>query len=101
MNQPQLAAKSFQHAIGLKTLNIRVYYNYALLLQQQNKKEEAELIFLKGLRMDPRNGDLLYALTILYIQEKQMQKAMGMAQELKKFHPDDPKYLPLLQQLKL
>jgi tetratricopeptide (TPR) repeat protein len=101
MNQPRPAIKSFQHAIELKTLNTRVYYNYALLLQQQNKKDEAEQIFLKGLRMDPGNGDLLYALTILYIQEKQMQKAMGTAQELKKFHPDDPNYQPLLQQLKL
>ena len=101
MNQPQNAAAAFQHAIELRTSNIRVYYNYALLLQQQNKKADAEQVFLKGLSLEPSNGDLLYALTILYVQEKQIQKAIATGKELRKYHPDDPNYRPLLQQLKL
>ena len=92
---------AFLKAIALGTRNMRVYYNYGLLLQQSGKKGEAENIFLQALKLEPDNGDVLYALTVLYIQQKNMPKALETARKLKQYHGDNPNYQQLLQQLKV
>lgn len=101
MKETAQAVKAFQKGISLGTRNIRVFYNYGLLLQQSGRNAEVENIFLQALKIEPENGDILYALTVFYIQQKNNAKATETALKLKQFHGDDPNYRQLLQQMRL
>jgi tetratricopeptide (TPR) repeat protein len=87
--------------VELKTVNPRVYYNYALLLQQGGKNRQAIEMYIKGLEIAPQDEQLNYALALLYLQTRQDEKAKGPAAVLKKYFPDKPDYQKIFQYLKL
>jgi tetratricopeptide (TPR) repeat protein len=95
------AEKAFEKAIALNKNNIRVQYNYGLLLQQQGKIAAAEKVFNMALTADPTNADVLNALTILYMQSQQINKALATGKILQQYHGNNPAYTNLLRQLKL
>jgi len=79
----------------------RLFYNLGILNQQMGKAAEAERILLKGLKGNPYDPDLNYALAFLYMQQHQIQKALGPATVLKSVDPSNPAYLALFRQLRL
>ncbi|HSC52982.1 MAG TPA: tetratricopeptide repeat protein [Phnomibacter sp.] len=95
------AGKSLQRSIALNKQNIRAQYNYGLLLQQQGQYAAAEKVYTTALNIDASNGDLLNALTILYLQTQQMNKAVATGKLLQQYHGGDPAYSSTLRQLRL
>ncbi len=65
----------------------RIQYNLSLLLKQLNRNEEAESALNRALLTDPKNPDYLYALAILYLEDKQIDKALEVALKLRETHP--------------
>jgi Tfp pilus assembly protein PilF len=72
-----------------------------LLLSQNGKNAQAEKLFKQALITEPQNGEVLYALTILYIQQKQYDKAMQSGRILNQYHGGNPAYQDLLTKMKL
>jgi Flp pilus assembly protein TadD len=101
MNNKEGAEKSLAKAVELKSANPRVYYNYALLLQQGGKNRQAIDMYIQGLKFAPEDEQLNYALALLYLQTRQNDKAREPASVLKKYYPDKPDYQKMFQYLKL
>lgn len=93
------AETSFRQTVNLNPAHVRALYNYGLLLSQNGRNGEAEKLFLQALKTDPANGDVLYALTILYIQEKQQDRAIATGKVLKQYHGGNPAYADLLRRM--
>ncbi len=93
------AAESHLAKAAKLTGNPRHYYNWALTLQHLEKVKEAEGAFLEALKIDPYSVDNIYALAILYIQQKNLSKARPLLEELLKIQPDNPQLLELMQTL--
>jgi predicted CXXCH cytochrome family protein len=95
------AEEALKKAIAINKNNIRAQYNYGLLLQQTGKAQLAEKVYLDALKIDGQNGELLNAITILYMQQNNVQKAMETGRQLKQYHGSDSRYAQLLRQLGL
>jgi predicted Zn-dependent protease len=68
-------------------------------LDKNNKPKEAETVFLKGIRINPSDPELYYALTYVYIKMNYKSKALQVAIKLKQMDPDNPNYQQLFQSL--
>jgi tetratricopeptide (TPR) repeat protein len=101
LNQPKEAEQCFTKAIKLKSQNPKVYYNFGLLLQQNGNIAKATTVLQKGLTLYPYDADINYALALLYLNTKQMQKAIAPATILKNNDPNNPDYQPLFNALHL
>lgn len=101
MGDVKNAESAFRQTVTLNPANNRALYNYGLLLSQNKRNSEAEKLFLQALKAEPANGDVLNALTILYIQEKQFEKAIATGRILQQYHANNPAYAQLLKSLKL
>jgi tetratricopeptide (TPR) repeat protein len=101
MGDVKNADAAFRQAVTINPANIRALYNYGLLLSQNGRNGDAEKLFIQALKTEPTNGDVLFAITILYVQEKQFDKAIEKGRILKQFHGNNPAYAQLLQNLKL
>jgi predicted CXXCH cytochrome family protein len=101
MNNKEDAEKALGKAVELKSPNPRVYYNYGLLLQQAGKNKQAIMIYEQGLKIARDDEQLNYALALLYLQNRQDDKAREPATILKKYFPDKPDYQKMFQYLKL
>jgi tetratricopeptide (TPR) repeat protein len=101
MNKPEEAARSLHSAVQLKSINPRVYFNYGILLQHQNKNDSAVMIYKKGLQISPLDASLNYALALLLVQSGKSGQAKEPASVLKKYYPDAKDYQQLFQYLKL
>ena len=77
--------------------NVRYYYNWGLTLQNLERREEAESVYLQGLNISPNSEIIWYALTILYIQNNDRPKARNAALNLNSLNPNNPEYQNLLQ----
>ncbi|MCB0583807.1 MAG: tetratricopeptide repeat protein [Phaeodactylibacter sp.] len=76
--------------------NPRYYYNWGLSLQNLNRPAEAEKAFLQGLTIEPGSEALLYALAVLYIQQKEKKKAMPIVSQLLQINPQSTDYHNLM-----
>lgn len=101
MKNTAKAKESLEKAIALKTQNPRVYYNYGLMLQQENNNDEAIAMYKKGLALSPLDGDLNYALCVLYLQLNELNEARRYALVLKQYYSGNPDYDRVIQQLDL
>ena len=97
MKQKDQAKAAFEKAVNLHSHNIRLYYNYGLLLQQEGNTAKAINIFQKGLSEQPNNESLLYALIFTYVNNKQASAAEGYAQRLFGLDPDNEQYQQIYQ----
>jgi tetratricopeptide (TPR) repeat protein len=93
------AARHMEEAANQMPDNPRVYYNWGLLLQNQGLQSEAEQVFNRGLKRIPESIDIKYALCILWIQNKQFDKAKPMASQLIEQYPDNPTFRELMNYL--
>lgn len=99
MNDPASAMMNFDKAVKLGSNEPRLYYNYGLLNQQAGKIKEAELIFLKGLKVDPENLAICYALSVMYLQNGEKTKAAGPAKILKKHEPGNVDFQAIFKEV--
>jgi tetratricopeptide (TPR) repeat protein len=67
--------------------NPRIWYNLALLYQMTGQNGKCEETFLKGLRQDPCNYDLLYAIYSFYMNHHDRGKAAPIVVKLKSCYP--------------
>lgn len=84
------AANYLEKALLQENSNPRVYYNLGLVYQQLNENKKAENILLKGNELTPNNFDILFALSDLYLKQKDYSKALEYAIELKTKFPSKP-----------
>ncbi|MCS6918015.1 MAG: tetratricopeptide repeat protein [Chitinophagales bacterium] len=94
------AADYFERAARVSS-NPRVFYNYGLLLEQLNRLQQAERMYLKGLSLAPDDMDLNYVLTLFYYKQKRNKEALPYALKLLELMPQNPMYQQLAQQLQL
>jgi tetratricopeptide (TPR) repeat protein len=69
--------------------NPRIFYNLGLLYQMTGQNVKCEATLGKGLRLDPCNFDLLYALFSFYLKENNRTKAAPMVEKLRSCYPDE------------
>jgi predicted CXXCH cytochrome family protein len=69
--------------------NPRVWYNLGLLYQMTNQNDLCEATFARGLKVDPCNYDLLYALFAYHMNRNDRKKAMPFLEKLKACFPGD------------
>ena len=84
------AKKYLKKATVLLPRNARIHYNYALALQHDNETEQALAALLKSYDLDPSDSDIVYALSILSLQQKKYLDALRYAKELQKLIPNSP-----------
>ena len=75
--------------------NPRIWYNLGLLYQMVNQNEKCEAALVKGLRLDPCNFDLLYALFAFHMKQGNRLKASPFLEKLKTCFPDEKQVLDL------
>jgi Tfp pilus assembly protein PilF len=66
----------------------RVTYNYSLVLRHLGRNSDALSEMIRAYQIERRDPEIVQALAIFYIQEKQWEKALLYAQELVKLVPD-------------
>ncbi|MCX6245998.1 MAG: multiheme c-type cytochrome [Bacteroidetes bacterium] len=88
--------KKYSEAIALletasmKTVtNPRIFYNLGLLYQMMNQNEKCEATLVKGLKMDPCNFDLLYALFAFHMKQGNRVKAAPYLEKLRTCFPGE------------
>ena len=86
-------------AVRLLPGRARVQYNHALLLQNLERRDEAEAAFKGALTVAPADTDIIYALVILYSQDERWQDALEYARQLQSLAPDNPGVAKMLQQI--
>ncbi|MNF45994.1 Beta-barrel assembly-enhancing protease [compost metagenome] len=80
--------------------NPRIRYNRGLLLLQMQRREPARQALEAGLAQAPGDADLLYALIYLHGSGGQREQALGYLKRLQQVAPEDPRLLPIRQQLR-
>ncbi|MBL7850932.1 MAG: tetratricopeptide repeat protein [Cyclobacteriaceae bacterium] len=99
MQDEKAAEENFRRALRLNSRFPGLYYNYGLLLQQRGDSKEAERILLRGYDLEPFANNLNYALAVLYLQQRQPEKAMRHAAVLRRQDPNNPDYQGIFKSL--
>jgi tetratricopeptide (TPR) repeat protein len=97
INRADSAIFYLKECTKVNAQNYGAYYNLGLLYQQQNQMDKAEKTFLDGIKGDPNNERLLYAITSFYLKNEKKMKASQYAEKLAKLYPNRQEYLQLLQ----
>lgn len=95
------SAEYLEKAILKQKQNPRIYYNLGLVYQYLNENQKAELVLLKGNSLVPNNFDLIFALTDFYFKQKNFDKTLQYATELKTKFPSKPEGQQIINQLNL
>jgi len=69
--------------------NPRIFYNLGLLYQMTGQNDRCESTLLKGLKRDPGNFDILYALFAFHMKQNDQVKAAPYIEQLKSYFPND------------
>lgn len=77
--------------------NPRIYYNLGVAYQQTNQPDKAEDSYLKGLKLDKNDYNLMHALSILYIQQEKFRKARPYLEKLLEAFPDNQQIRQLME----
>lgn len=88
------AAQMLEKAAQLDK-NPRYYYNWGLTLQNIGKRKEAEHAFKKGIEVGSEADYLLYALAVLYYQDKKIDLVKPIAAKLLAMDPRNGQYQQL------
>jgi tetratricopeptide (TPR) repeat protein len=78
-----------------KSARLRVRYNLGLLLIRMKRFDDAEIELKTIIQSDPQNATFLYALTVLYLQNNQKQKAKKIIDQLINIEPQNPQWRKL------
>ncbi|MFY9704986.1 MAG: tetratricopeptide repeat protein, partial [Desulfobacterales bacterium] len=80
--------------------NAYFYYTEAELAQQNGDREQAVLLLRKAIEMDPTSVYLKRELAVEYVQQKDFQKALAVAEDILNSHPDDVETLIIYGRIK-
>jgi tetratricopeptide (TPR) repeat protein len=94
------AADSLAMAVKLIPDRARVHYNYSLVLRHLGRNSDALSVMLRAYEMDPDDPGIVQAITIFYIQGKQLSKASFFAEKLIEILPEDPMPREMLKQIR-
>ncbi|MCS6991162.1 MAG: tetratricopeptide repeat protein [Chitinophagales bacterium] len=94
------AEEHFERASRVSA-NPRVFYNYGLFLEQQQKFSKAEQMYRRGLALAPDNVDLNYVMALFYYKQKRNKEALPYALKLLELMPQNSAYRELVQQLQV
>lgn len=75
--------------------NARILYNLGLLYQRIGRFDKSEEILDEGLRLEPLNFDLLYALFAFNVQQNNRSRASKYIEQLKSAYPDNQQVIDL------
>ena len=89
LNQLAAAAESLGQAADLLPDRPRIRYNYALALQQLDRRPEAERQLLESYRVGPNDPSVVQALAIFYAQDEDWDDALEWAERLAAMVPGD------------
>jgi Tfp pilus assembly protein PilF len=67
----------------------RILYNLGLLYQMTGQNDKCEATFVRGLKLDPCNFDLLYALFAFHMKQDNRAKAAVYMDKLRTCFPND------------
>jgi Flp pilus assembly protein TadD len=87
-NRMHEAIENLSKAAELEN-NPRIFYNLGIAYQQTNQPDSAENAYLRGLLLDPNDHNLMYALSVLYIQQEMFPNARPYVEELISAYPDN------------
>jgi len=76
----------------------RIYYNLGLMYQATGSAFQCETTLLKGLRMDPCNFDILYALITFHMTRNDRIKASAYVEKLRACYPNEKQVTNLCNQ---
>lgn len=80
--------------------NAYFYYTEAQLAQQNGDREQAVLLLRKAVEMDPTSVYLKRELAVVYVQQKDLQNALAVAEDILNSHPDDVETLIVYGRIK-
>lgn len=83
----QEAITLLETASTLQQASPRIFYNLGLLYQMTGQNTKCEAAFVKGLKTDPCNYDLLYALFAFYVNKDDRVKATPAIEKLRSCYP--------------
>jgi predicted CXXCH cytochrome family protein len=81
------AAATLGKAAQLVPARARVHYNLGLALQQLGRAREAEAALLRARALDADDPEIVYALAVLFAQQKQWAPALSHAETLAQMAP--------------
>ena len=73
-----------------KTARVNFLMETGVQYADEGEYKEAEQAYFRALETDPGNPDLLFRLSMLYIQMKQYDDAVALLEQLVKSFPDNP-----------
>lgn len=77
------AIATLAQAVKLLPLRVRVHYNYALALQQAGERKKCEQVLLHTHQLAPNDSEIIYALVIFYMQDKNWKEVKHWTNKLK------------------
>lgn len=87
------------YAITLAPTDPKLYYNKALILEQDGKVTEAFQAYDQTLGLKPDYHDAMVSLADLYVNQKQTDKAKAELNQVLKYFPNDPEATQKLKDL--
>lgn len=72
-----------------KAIKTQMVAQKAMILDTLKRPDEAIAVYEQAIAADPSNADLQFNLARLYLQRKEIDKALRQLREVKKFRPDD------------
>ena len=79
--------------------NESAFYNYALMLQQLNKNNEALTVLRKALITFPGNERMLYVKLLSEINLNELNEALNTCRTLLQINPNNTNYIQIFQRL--
>ncbi len=101
LNRLEEAADYLAKAAELLPTQRRVHYNYGLTLQHLGRSTEAEVALLKAHQLDSHDPNIIYALAVFYMQQRQWDRALPYAEQLTHIYPGATEPRRLLNQIQL
>src|SRR5699024_11331027 len=98
--QLQQPAPNFAKPAKRMPENSRIFYNWAISLQQLGKTNKAEDTYKQAIELEPDNADYRYGLITLFMQQQQYDSALNQVDILIEQHPNDRQFRTLQQQIK-
>jgi tetratricopeptide (TPR) repeat protein len=87
MGQYSEAAEYLRRAAESMPEASRAHYNLGLALQKLGRDAEAEAALKKALDIEPDNLEYLYALTVYYVKQGELHKALSLAERMVADYP--------------
>jgi len=94
------AVDYLEKAVVIIKANPRVFYNWGLCLQHLGRQNEAETAYLKALDIVKVDYSIMYALTILYMQQQRWKDASVHIRHLLRLNPNSTEVKEIVEYIR-